>query len=182
MTVLHTKQLTLSPCEPQDRAHFIALESDPGVMRFLNGGHAVGKEESDPDATFLMPRGTEPHIWTVRRTATGAFVGWICLWPENAALAELGYRLRRAEWGQGFASEGATALVGWGFESAGYETIVASTMAVNHPSRRVMEKLGMRHVRTVEVTGPEFFPGCEQGEVWYELHRSDWKGDGLPFQ
>lgn len=176
MTVLQTKQLTLTPCTPDDRADFIALESDPAVMRFLNGGHAVGKEESDPDATFLMPRGTEPHVWTVRRTATGTFVGWICLWPETARLAELGYRLRQAEWGHGFASESAATLVNWGFESAGYDTITACTMAVNHPSRRVMEKLGMRHTRTVAVTGPDIFPGCEQGEVWYELNRSDWKG------
>lgn len=49
-------------------------------------------------------------------------------------------------------------------------------MAVNHPSRRVMEKLGMRHTRTVAVTGPDIFPGCEQGEVWYELNRADWNG------
>lgn len=176
MTVLQTKLLTLTPCTPDDRADFIALESDPEVMRFLNGGYAVGKEESDPEATFLMPRGTEPHVWTARRIATGTFVGWFCLWRESAALAELGYRLRRSEWGNGFATEGASALVDWGFASAGYETIIAGTMTVNRPSRRVMEKIGMRHARTDMVAWPETFPGCEQGEVWYELKRQEWKG------
>ena len=70
------------------------LERDPEVMRFLNGGHAVDHAKAHPNATFLMPRGTEPHVWTARRTDGGAFVGWFCLWPESATLAELGYRLR----------------------------------------------------------------------------------------
>lgn len=170
MAVLQTMRLTLSPCRPEDRADFVGLELDPEVMRFLNGGHAVDHERIDPDtATFLMPRGTEPYVWTARRTAGGAFVGWFCLWPESGTSAELGYRLRRADWGQGLAFEGASALVDWGFASAGYDRIVACTMAVNHGSRRVMEKIGMTYVRTVSVDGPDRFAGSEHGEVWYEL-------------
>jgi GTP cyclohydrolase II/RimJ/RimL family protein N-acetyltransferase len=115
MAVLQTTRLTLTPCTPSDCADFIDLELDPEVMRFLNGGHAVDRETIGPDATFLTPRGTEPYIWTARRTANGAFVGWFCLWPESEDLAELGYRLRRMDWGQGLASEGALALVNWGF-------------------------------------------------------------------
>ncbi|MGH9694274.1 MAG: GNAT family N-acetyltransferase, partial [Bryobacteraceae bacterium] len=65
-------------------------------------------------------RGSEPHVWTGRRTTNGAFVGWFCLWPDSETLAELGYRLRRMDWGQGLASEAASALVDWGFRSNGY--------------------------------------------------------------
>lgn len=176
MAVLQTKHLTLSPCSPDDRADFIGLELDPEVMRFLNGGHAVDPEKVDPDATFLMPRGTEPYVWTARRNADGAFVGWFCLWPESETLAELGYRLRRMDWGQGLASEGALALVDWGFRRGGYDKIVATTMAVNTASRRVMEKIGMNHARTVTGDWPDPIPGSEQGEVWYELLRSGWGG------
>jgi hypothetical protein len=101
MTILQTMRLTLTPCRPEDRADFIGLERDPEVMRFLNGGYAVDRETEGPEATFLMPTGTEPYIWTARHTANGAFVGWFCLWPEGERLAELGYRLRRMDWGQG---------------------------------------------------------------------------------
>ena len=174
MAVLQTLRLTLSPCRPGDNADFIALERDPEVMRFLNGGHAVDREQVDPNASFLMPRGTEPHVWTARRSANDAFVGWFCLWPDSATVAELGYRLRRMDWGRGFATEGASALVDWGFKSAGYDKIVSTTMAVNQASRRVMEKLGMTHARTVPSSDP--IPGSEQGEVWYELTRSAWNG------
>lgn len=174
MTVLQTSRMTLTPCHQDDCADFIALERDPEVMRYLNGGHAVDRDRVDPDATFLMPTGTEPHVWTARRTAGGAFVGWFCLWPEHDARAELGYRLRRIEWGQGLAAEGAIALVDWGFASAGYDRIVATTMAVNHASRRVMEKIGMTHRRTEHVDWPDPFPGAEEGEVWYELSQAEW--------
>lgn len=154
--MLHTARLILARCTPQDRAAFVALEQDPDVMRFLNGGVPVDRATADPDIPFLMPDGTEPHVWTARRQ-NGAFVGWFCLWPEGDGSAELGYRLQRAEWGQGLATEGAEALVAWGFDVAGYDRITACTMAVNHASRRVMEKVGMTHLRT------------EKGDVWYEI-------------
>lgn len=93
--------LTLSRCCPGDRADFIGLELDPEVMHFLNGS-AVDHEKTDPkNVTFLMPRGSEPHVWTARRTATNAFVGWFCLFPETKALAEIGFRLRRGGLGSG---------------------------------------------------------------------------------
>ena len=176
MVVLQTMRLTLSPCCPGDRVDFIDPELDPEVMRFLNGGHPVNPEQIDPSAPFLMPRGTEAHVWTARRTTSNAFVGWFCLWPENETLAELGYRLRRMDWGQGLASEGASALVNWGFRSGRYDKIVGTTMAVNHASRRVMEKVGMTHARTDHVDRPGPIPGSEEGEVWYELTRSGWSG------
>jgi len=164
--------MTLSPCCPADAADFIGLELDPEVMRFLNGG-AVDHDATDP-AAFLMPRGTEPYVWTARRTAGDAFVGWFSLYPEDETLAELGYRLRRSDWGTGLASEGARALVGWGFERGGYERIVATTMAVNLGSRRVMEKIGMRHVRTDFIDFPDPIPGSEHGDVRYEMTRGGW--------
>lgn len=174
MTVLQTTRLTLAPCHPRDEADFISLERDPAVMRFLNGGHAVDRTHADPNATFLMPTGTEPHVRTARYRRDDAFIGWFCLWPESESRAELGYRLRRTAWGQGLASEGASALVGWGFANRDYEKIIASTMAVNHGSRRVMEKIGMRHTRTVPLDPSDAFAGSEHGEVWYEVSRGRW--------
>jgi RimJ/RimL family protein N-acetyltransferase len=176
VVVLQTMQLTLSPCCPTDRADFIGLELDAEVMRFLNGGHAVDHSKSDPDATFLMPRGTEDYVWTARRTNSGAFVGWFCLWPVSEGLGELGYRLRRMDWGQGLATEGAAALVSWGFRSGRYEKIFASTMADNHASRRVLEKVGLSYARTMQGNWPHAAPGSEDREVEYELMLSDWKG------
>jgi RimJ/RimL family protein N-acetyltransferase len=176
VAVLQTMRMSLSPCCRADRADFMDLERDPEVMRFLNGGHALNQEQNDPDAAFLMPRGTEPDVWTARRKASGAFVGWFCLSPESETVAELGYRLRRMEWGQGLASEGASALIDWGFQSGGYDKIFASTLAGNHASRRVLEKIGLHYARNVHIDWPKPFPGSEDGEVEYEVMRPGWSG------
>ena len=62
--------------------------------------------------------------------------------------AEVDWRLARRHWRQGYATEGARALLDHGFATVGLDEVWAGTMAVNEPSRRVMVKLGMRHLRT----------------------------------
>lgn len=174
MTILRTQRLILAPFQPSDEADAITLELDPDVMRYLNGGAVDHANVTPEDATFLMPRGADAHVWTARRTDGDKFVGWFCLYPDSGKSAEIGYRLRRSEWGQGLAFEGASALVDWGFTEAGYETISATTMAVNRASRCVMEKLGMAHRRTDYPEWADSIPGSEHGEVWYEITRSGW--------
>ena len=154
----------------------MGLERDPEVMRFLNGGRIAGDGHEHTDTAFLRPRGTEPYVWTALLKANAAFVGWFSLLPVSEGVAELGYRLRRVHWGQGLASEGATALLQWGFSSGRHDKIVASTMAVNHASRRVLERIGLSLVRTVHLDWPDPIPGSEKGEVEYELTRSQWNG------
>lgn len=176
MTILHTANLMITPCQPDDREDFIGLECDAEVMRFLHGGAVDHDTVRSQDVSFLMPRGTEPYVWTARRKGDFGFVGWFCLCPETPLLVELGYRLKRESWGQGLATEGAAALVDWGFQTAGYDTVFAGTMAVNRGSRRVMEKLGMTHMRTDFPLFDDPIHGSEEGEVRYELQRRDWAG------
>jgi RimJ/RimL family protein N-acetyltransferase len=54
------------------------------------------------------------------------------------------------------------------------DTVWAETMAVNQPSRGVMVKLGMRHVRTDHRPWDDPLPGTEQGETVYEITREEW--------
>lgn len=174
-TSLKTERLTLCPCTAGDCPDFAALERDPSVMHFLNGGQAVDRASVDPDAPFLIPNGTEPFVWTARSVADGSFIGWFSLRPCDEGTAEIGYRLNPAAWGQGLASEGASALVDWGFATMCYDKIEANTMAVNHASRRVLEKAGLVYCRTVHGDWPTPVPGSEHGEVDYELTRAEWQ-------
>lgn len=175
MTELRSRRLVLRRCRPDDRDDFVALERDPEVMRYLHGGAVDHGQTRPEDVTFLMPRGTEPEVWTARHSGDGAFVGWFCLFEDTVEQAEIGYRLCRGAWGQGLAVEGAALLIDWGFQVGGYDRIVACTMAVNQPSRRVMERLGMTHSRTDQGNWPDPIPGAEEGEVWYQLDRSAWR-------
>ena len=88
---------------------------------------------------------------------------------------ELGYRLRKASWGKGYAAEGSRALIDRGFTDFGVQRVVASTMVVNVASRRVMEKAGLRFVRIFHQDWPDKIEGDEEGDVEYALLRSEWE-------
>jgi RimJ/RimL family protein N-acetyltransferase len=172
---IETKRLLLRPVRPADGDDLFALEQDAEVMRFINGGEATPRKGGTAD--FLMPRGHETGVWTAIEKSSGAFAGWFVLLPVQAdetSIAEIGYRLRRALWGKGYATEGAVALIEAGFTQLGYERIIAQTMAVNHPSRRVMQKAGLSHIRTFHVDWPDPLPGSEAGEVEYAALRGTW--------
>ena len=106
----------------------------------------------------------------------GAMVGWPDAAPGNTGVASLGYRLRRAAWDRGYATEGSRALVRRAFTELGVGEIVATTMAVNAGSRRVLEKAGLRYARTVYLDWPDPLEGNEHGDVEYRLMRADWAG------
>lgn len=169
---LITARLALRSSTPGDCADLVALEADPEVMRFLNGGRPVPLQ-GYTGGDFLTPRGTEPEVLVAHERETGAYVGWFALFDDGMAggfkTAELGYRLRRDAWGKGYATEGARALVAEALGNMGFDRVRAQTMAVNHGSRRVMEKAGFRHVETVLPSFPDRIPGSEQGEVIYDI-------------
>jgi ribosomal-protein-alanine N-acetyltransferase/3-dehydroquinate dehydratase/shikimate dehydrogenase len=89
---------------------------------------------------------------------------------------EIGWRLARPWWGQGFATEGARAALAYGFECLDLPEIVSFTVPANTRSRRVMEKLGMRYTEDFE--HPHIDPGhplC--GHVLYRLSRAEWASE-----
>lgn len=78
-------------------------------------------------------------------------------------------------WGRGLASEGARALVEYAFADLGARRVVAQCMAVHVASRRVMEKAGLRLVRTFHQDWPVRIDGDEDGDVEYALMREEWR-------
>ncbi|MFD5829567.1 GNAT family N-acetyltransferase [Lentzea sp. NPDC060358] len=156
---METRRLTLRPLTGADADELRALHADPEVMRFLD------------------PAPVERYLGASFRAAiekeTGRFVGWFEF--TGTEVAELGYRLHREFWGRGYATEGALALIERGFTTGDVQRVVATTMFVNAHSRRVMEKCGLRHVRTFHVDFPDPLPGSEHGEVEYALTRQEWQ-------
>ena len=173
---LNTIRLTLRPVRPADRADLITLEADAEVMRYLNGGQPV-PDAGLPGADFLTPRGGEPEVLAAHHRASGVFIGWFALFDDGLAdelrTAEIGYRLNREAWGQGYATEGVRALIEAAFDSLGFDRVRSETMAVNKASRRVLEKAGLRHIKTVFPNHALLIPGAEQGEVIYEIRKTE---------
>jgi RimJ/RimL family protein N-acetyltransferase len=132
----------------------------------------VIEDEVVPTQTRIAARFPRLGRWIAEDADTGEFLGWLALDPgADGTEPELGYRLRRAVWGRGLATEGSLALVDWAFDTPGVTRVWAQTMAVNAASRRVMEKAGLRHVRTFHLHFDDPIPGTEHGEVEYEIRR-----------
>lgn len=177
---LETERLVLRPFTTADADHLLALHSDPDVMRFINGGKPTSREAIEtrtiPQALHDYPCLGSRGYWAAE--SSGSFVGWFEFRPlteESAAVMELGYRLAKAVWGRGYATEGSRALIDKGFSELGVERVVAHTMTVNTGSRRVMEKAGLSFVRGFDGGFPEPIAGSEHGEVEYELTRAEWE-------
>jgi RimJ/RimL family protein N-acetyltransferase len=119
-------------------------------------------------------------FWAAVDPLSGDFLGWFHLRPGRDSPPdepELGYRLRRAVWGRGLATEGSRALIDAAFTEHGARRVYATTMVVNAASRRVMEKVGMRLVRSFHGEWPEAIPGDEHGDVEYAITRTQWEAD-----
>ena len=178
LSPIKTPRLLLRPVKKDDRLHLMSLEDHPEVMLYLNGGQRV-PSEGDATGAFLTPRGEEPQVMTAIAHSTEAFVGWFALFDDGAVngvkTAELGYRLRRECWGQGYATEGASALVEHAFKALGFERIIAKTMMSNLGSRKVLEKLGFQHIETEYPSLIWPIPGKELGEAVYHVSSSSIK-------
>lgn len=183
---LETDRLALRPVTEADMDHLLALDNDPEVMRFINGGRPTTAEairaEYLPRFLHHYPCIDNRGFWAAEERTTGSFLGWFVFRPvadHSADLVELGYRLGRAAWGRGYATEGAHALLRKGFTEFGVQRVTANTMTANARSRRVMEKVGLRYVRTFFDEWPEAIEGSELGDVEYALTRSAWEAKQL---
>ncbi|MFB7713962.1 GNAT family N-acetyltransferase [Streptomyces sp. NPDC056105] len=179
---LETDRLILRAFTALDADRLLALDNDPEVMRFINGGCPTSCEAIE---TRTLPRllhdypcwGTRGY-WAAQEKITGTFLGWFEFRPleeHSPAVVELGYRLNQAAWGRGYATEGSRALIRKGFTDLEVERVTANTMAVNTRSCRVMEKSGLSFVRNFTGDWPQAIEGSEHGEVEYELNRTEWE-------
>ena len=188
---VETERMRLRRFASSDVDHLFDLDSDAEVMRFLNGGKPTPRDVIETEVLPLfMSFNSRPGVlgfWAAFENENGEFLGWFGLRPTTSGSseeAELGYRLRRAVWGRGYATEGARVLIREGF-AHGVKRITAGTYSENVASRRVMEKAGLKHVRTFRMTPTEIaaadtFQGSSD-EVWdaddveYALDAADWK-------
>lgn len=180
--LLETERLVLRRFTPADAEALFDLDNDHGVMRFITGGRPTPREEIRDET---LPRFLGYHerfesfgFWAAVEKPSGGFLGWFEFRPPDSGgpgEIELGYRLRRAAWGRGYATEGSRALIRKGFTELGVRRVVATTMAVNLASRRVLEKAGLTLVRTFHEEWPRFIAGAEYGDVEYALTKSAWE-------
>jgi RimJ/RimL family protein N-acetyltransferase len=150
--LLDTDRLRMREFTLDDVDRLAALDSDPEVMRYISRGVATPREvilEKVLPAWLKLYAQPRPiGYWAAQRRQSGEFIGWFHLRADRLSPSELelGYRLLRKEWGQGYASEGTSALLASGFANLPCEVITARALTSNIASRRVMEKCGLQFV------------------------------------
>ena len=181
---LETDRLVLRRFTSADADNLVSLDADPDVMRFVTGGIPTSRAEIQNEVlpAFLAyyQRYEGYGFWAAIERATGEFLGWFHFRPRQDSppgQVELGYRLRKSAWGNGYATEGSRALIRKGFTEHGVQRVVAGAMAVNLASRRVMEKAGLKLVRTFHEPWPYPIDGDQFGEVEYALDKTGWQQD-----
>lgn len=170
-------RLVLRPWRDEDLVPFSALNADPEVMRWLGGPQPA--ERSDALADRIRREMGPLGLWAVELPGASPFIGFVGLQEPGfdadfTPCVEVGWRLARAYWGFGYASEAAMASLDYGFEIIGLDEVVSFTVVQNVRSRRVMERIGMREAG--EFDHPSLPRGHElERHVLYRIDRGDWR-------
>ncbi len=170
--LLETPRLRIRRWRLEDAPAAFAMFSDPLVMRYVGDGRPVGKLETVRErlAKRIIRYQTERlGSWAVERKEDGALIGGCSLSVvEEGPEIEVAYQFGREHWGRGYATESASAMVGYGFGTLALDRIVGITYPQNTPSQRVLLKLGMRAL------GPARYFGLDL--LVFEIHRPEWDG------
>jgi RimJ/RimL family protein N-acetyltransferase len=179
-TALQTGRLTLRSWRADDVDPFHAICSDPAVMATL--GPVLSRKET---AALIerVARIEERHghtFWALERREDARLIGW-CGAIRGAVgpivdKAEIGWRLVRDAWGQGYASEAARATLDWLFLNRGDDAAWAITSDGNSRSRALMERLGMTYRPELDFAHPKLAEGDPlRPHVTYALRRAEWE-------
>ncbi|MBT5267584.1 MAG: GNAT family N-acetyltransferase [Rhodospirillaceae bacterium] len=169
-TPVETERLILRPYEESDRETMVRFYMDPAVM----SGRKYGvRDEGDANTAFevLLSHWHEHGfgLWAPVEKATGVVMGELGLrYTDDPDQVEVSYGLFEPHRGQGYATEGALAALGYGFSALGLEQIVAKSRGSNAVSHKVLEKIGMRFVEKRETEKHS------HGVVSYVITRPEW--------
>lgn len=178
--MIRTARLLLRRWTDADREPFATINADPAVVEHLLG--PMTRERSDEFVDRIEAHWNEHGwgLWAIEVPGVAPFIGYVGLWPADdlgAGMVEVGWRLARAAWGNGYATEAAREALRFGFADVGLDEIVSFTVPQNLRSRAVMERIGLvrdpdgdfDHPRVDPATHPQLVR-----HVLYRLAREAW--------
>lgn len=166
---LSTPRLQLRPLTLDDAEQFFRLNQDPEVLKYTGDEPFTSMDEA---LTFLegydqFTRYKLGRMAMIRKEDE-AWLGWCGLrLNEETQEIDLGFRVFREHWGQGFATEAAQAAMEYG-QSLGLDRIIGRAVIHNLASIRILEKVGMKRVTEMDFHG---MPG-----VVFEWRRLESRG------
>lgn len=179
-TILTSERLLLRPWCAEDLDALAALCADPEVMAHFPA--LLDRAGSAELLGRLMAHQAEHGFtfWCLERLEDGVVAGFTGLARVGfaapfAPAVEIGWRLARPFWGQGYALEAARRSLRFAFEELALDEVVSFTVPTNQRSWGLMERLGMR--RGEDFEHPQLAPDHPLRLHWlYRLAREDWDG------
>lgn len=175
MVMLETDRLTLRMLRESDIDAYAEMCGDPEVMRYIGDGQPLARPMAWRNLAMMVGHWTLRGygLWATEERASGTLVGRIGFWkPEGWPGFELGWTLRRAFWGKGYATEGARAALRFAFTQLKQPHVISLIHPENAASIRVAERLGERRADSTEVFG--------KPAVVYRITREEWEGRSEP--
>ena len=152
-TMITTARLFLRAWREEDLPPFARMNADAEVRRYFPGTQTTAESNASARRIMGYQEDYGHTYFAAELRATAAFIGFVGMIRPDASIGfpehclELGWRIDKAYWGQGLATEGAGACMDYAFTHLDAPVVGAITTVSNAPSRRVMEKLGMRCTR-----------------------------------
>lgn len=170
---ISSERLWLRPLGKSDVAALHQLWIDEQVRRFLWDGKVIPRAQTqaivERSIHLFDERGF--GIWGVHERAADQLVGFAGYWHfRTPPCLELLFGVASDHGNRGIATESALAVVGYGFETLGFEEIAASTDVANLASVRVLQKLGMSFARRAVADGLD--------TLFYALRNDAWRMRG----
>jgi RimJ/RimL family protein N-acetyltransferase len=177
--MIQTSRLQLRQWQPSDYAPFAVMCADPIVMEYFPALLTTDQSNALADKIQAKIADQGWGLWAVEIRETGAFAGFVGLhrpaYPlPFAPCVEVGWRLDKPFWGQGYATEAGNAALEFGFNTLKLDEIVSFTAVPNVRSQAVMQRLGMIN------TGENFnHPLVPEGDrlrehVLYKITQDQW--------
>ncbi len=151
---LETRRLVIRSFAAGDVTDYAVLVADPEVMKYIGDGFAVDEAQArayvekciENEQTLGFAR------YALELRSANEFIG-ICGYALIDEYVDFGYRIACKYWGNGYVSEAAQAIIKYGFERLGFESIVAIAYSENQRSIRVIKKLGFEFERPDTLNG-----------------------------
>ena len=152
MVVLQTPRLVLRHLEPQDLNALFALYRDPEIRQYFPDGTLTLEETNEELEWFLHghPKFPQLGLWATVERSYGAFLGRCGLLPweiEGKHETELAFLIDKNRWGEGLATEAASAIVNYAQSVLKLQRLICLISPGNAASMRVAEKVGMSFER-----------------------------------
>lgn len=180
---IRTERLLLREWRDEDLEPHAAMAADEEVMKYV-GGVATRADSDAMIGRCRARRAMGLGPWAIEVPGVAPFVGFVGLQRTTfeapfTPCVEVLWRLARAHWGKGYATEGAGASLRHGFEHHDLDTILSFAVHANERSWRVMERIGMKRSPDDDFDHPLVPEGSPlKRHLLYRIMRSEWTHAG----